>query len=1071
MGPHSDDGLADDLVLDIPIPHKTLSQTRPSAHKEPGSRCDAGDDGASWYSRLGTYDSDSVDDDHSHDLTYLAGRASVMDNMLLSLDQFESSPSHSRNPSTQHSDIPDFTLDNPAPRRPPRNPTRRRNHGHSSSYSSGYSLPYYEGAPGRRMPGRPRGESGSSSATLQGGFSRGEKVSLGNGLSSASTDGPRRRYNGDMSGPALHTQHARGARTKGSKSSNSSSFDMSSRGVVLAPPPGLGKLNHPARRTASMDQLPSLEMVRGVSGASSIIQKAKPIQASNYDFLDAAPTPTVLQGPRKMTSSTTFGQPSPVLGQAPLSPLLGSSRPTTSNRIRKARAEIPDPSVFRSQANDFVDSATSREFSLPGHNYEEFPAPSPNLSSSQKGWQSVSGATPAATRERPGFFRRVFGSSKSNTLASSMPAAARQYQSSQGDSIGADVFSHHQQPQQHKPSLGQHHIASQMIHHVTPTGQRPSIKDFSTSDQEQTRTPPPAAPPTPLLTKKHSSFFRRRKKSVSDAIRGSPGAASVTAQPQPLGNVDINIGRHHPSMSSLRQVMNPYLGDSEPSDVYFETSENQMRYPLGDRYREDGNSEDIPMPSQIGNGGATICAVNPVEEREQPDWCLTNLGNEMAENIQAAGKLNMDSPKFKLKLRGRSNSSNGFGSSGVNNSFYVENSSAEASDQNMLAHLDSRDDLVPPDSVARLRPMTSPTAPRPTQPRSIPVNNARQKAAHEKQVVVPETLANSPSSPQQEFHNATSWVTGSETSLAEPLEATNRHRLLPSSSSSSVAAATAVSVAALPKSSRVWLHPGSSDEHLGKSYRAPPLPPLPHPIAFDSNTPNFSSTKSTPLSTHDAFQSATSLPALHPGSGEIDDEINTTNDENVRSKLKDGPVDWAAETSSSMAAVGLGIEKDVETVSEPEMTARVHHPAHEPDALALAAAADAADAAALTDSEIPTIEIPISPTVEDRAVAQHIFDGTDDFANNPDRAVGILGDADAASVRVRLAYMELFNWGGFNILTALRALCAKLLLKGESQQMDRVLDAFSERWCACNVNHGFKARGLYLSTGIVKCKS
>ena len=1060
MNPSSDDGLADDLVLDIPTPHKILSQRRPSAHNEPGNRRDGGDDGASWYSRLGIYDSDSVNDDHSHDLTYLAGRASVMDNMLLSLDQLEPSPTHSRNASIQHSDMPDFTLDNSASRRPPRNPARRRNHGHSSSYSSGYSHPSYEGIPGRRTHGRTRGESGSSSATLQGGLSRGEKVSLGQGLSSANTDGQRRRYNGDTSGSALHSQHARGARTRGSKSSNSSSFDMSSRGTVLAPPPGLGNLNHPARRTASMDQLPCFETAGSASGASSIIQKTNLVHSSNYDFLDAAPTPTVLQGPRKMTS-TTFGQPSPVLGQAPLSPLLGSSRPTTSNRIRKAKTEIPDPSAFRSQANDFVDSATSREFFLPGHSYEEFPAPSPNLSSSQKGWQSVSAATPATTRERPGFFRRVFGSSKSNTPAISVPAAARHYQPFQGESIGADVFSQHHQPQQHKPSLGQHHIASQMIHQVQPTGQRPSVKEFSTGDQEQTPFPPPATPSAPPLTKKHSSFFRRRKKSVSDAIRGSPAAAYPTPQPQPLGNVDINIGRHHPSMSSLRQVMNPYLGDSETSDVYFESSENQMRYPLIDRYREDNNGVVVLTPSYMGNDGATIRAVNPVDERERADWSLTHLGNEMAENIQAAGKFNIDSPKFKLKMRGRSDSSTGFGSKSTDNTFYVENSSAEASDQNILAYLDNRDDMVPPDNIAQLRPMTSPMAPRPSQARSVPVKTATPRAVHGKQLVVPETLANSPSSPQQEFHNATSWVTSSETSLAEPVEATNRHRPLPASSpssSSSAAAATSASVAAIPKPSRVWLHPDSSDEHLEEPNRAPPLPPPPHPIDSDANTPNFSSAKSTPLSMHDAFQSATSLPALHAGTSEADDKASAANDKNVRSRSKDGVVDSTVETASSKAALGLGIEEDTEVVSEPEMNARVRHPTQEPDALALAAAADAA---ALADLEIPTTEVPISPTVEDYAVAQHIFDGTGDFANSPDRAVGILGDADAASARVRLAYMEFFDWGGMNILMALRALCANLLLRGESQQMDRVLDAFSERWCACNANHGFKARGSY----------
>jgi Sec7-like guanine-nucleotide exchange factor len=34
-----------------------------------------------------------------------------------------------------------------------------------------------------------------------------------------------------------------------------------------------------------------------------------------------------------------------------------------------------------------------------------------------------------------------------------------------------------------------------------------------------------------------------------------------------------------------------------------------------------------------------------------------------------------------------------------------------------------------------------------------------------------------------------------------------------------------------------------------------------------------------------------------------------------------------------------------------------------------------------------------------------------------------------------------------------------LVVRAESQQLDRVIDAFSERWCECNQNHGFRDRG------------
>ncbi|KAJ6032369.1 hypothetical protein N7540_003101 [Penicillium herquei] len=94
------------------------------------------------------------------------------------------------------------------------------------------------------------------------------------------------------------------------------------------------------------------------------------------------------------------------------------------------------------------------------------------------------------------------------------------------------------------------------------------------------------------------------------------------------------------------------------------------------------------------------------------------------------------------------------------------------------------------------------------------------------------------------------------------------------------------------------------------------------------------------------------------------------------------------------------------------------------------------------------------PTASDREQAQKLFDSQDQVVGN-DPAAAWLGDPDRAMVRE--AYMRLFNWSHLNILAALRSLCQRLILKGETQQVDRVLDAFSNRWCDCNPSHGFKA--------------
>ncbi|KAJ5780916.1 SEC7-like alpha orthogonal bundle [Penicillium paradoxum] len=102
----------------------------------------------------------------------------------------------------------------------------------------------------------------------------------------------------------------------------------------------------------------------------------------------------------------------------------------------------------------------------------------------------------------------------------------------------------------------------------------------------------------------------------------------------------------------------------------------------------------------------------------------------------------------------------------------------------------------------------------------------------------------------------------------------------------------------------------------------------------------------------------------------------------------------------------------------------------------------------------PGDAIEYGPTALDREQAQKLFDSQDQVVGN-EPAAAWLGDPDRAMVRE--AYMQLFNWSNLNIVASLRALCDRLVLKGETQQVDRVLDAFSSRWCDCNPSHGFKA--------------
>ncbi|GAB7352140.1 hypothetical protein MBLNU459_g2630t1 [Dothideomycetes sp. NU459] len=110
-------------------------------------------------------------------------------------------------------------------------------------------------------------------------------------------------------------------------------------------------------------------------------------------------------------------------------------------------------------------------------------------------------------------------------------------------------------------------------------------------------------------------------------------------------------------------------------------------------------------------------------------------------------------------------------------------------------------------------------------------------------------------------------------------------------------------------------------------------------------------------------------------------------------------------------------------------------------------------------SSAPSSVNPDEPTSEDKERAKQIYDGDEGFLLKGEAAAW-LGERKPASGRALVAYMALFNWSGQNILSAMRSLCGRLVLKGESQQVDRVLDAFAQRWDQCNQNNGFKGTNV-----------
>ncbi|KAG8162465.1 hypothetical protein KVR01_008230 [Diaporthe batatas] len=96
------------------------------------------------------------------------------------------------------------------------------------------------------------------------------------------------------------------------------------------------------------------------------------------------------------------------------------------------------------------------------------------------------------------------------------------------------------------------------------------------------------------------------------------------------------------------------------------------------------------------------------------------------------------------------------------------------------------------------------------------------------------------------------------------------------------------------------------------------------------------------------------------------------------------------------------------------------------------------------------------PTEDDKAKAQKIFDGNEEFILK-DKAASWMGEEGLIRQRVLQAYMDLYDFKNKSIVTSLRDVCNRLVLRAETQQVDRILVAFSARWCSCNPNHGFKS--------------
>ncbi|KAL8999606.1 MAG: hypothetical protein Q9169_001566 [Polycauliona sp. 2 TL-2023] len=789
----------------------------------------------------------------SHDLSLTAniGRSSVVDSMLLSL-----------NPDQPKIESPPYAL--PSRFTSPESP-RSRGHLPGSSLSSDYSFPSpstNSGPDSHRSNHLPRGRR-SNSSNFQS-LSR---------IDSLTTDEERadtrraRAYQSQRAGLGGRTSvpASRNGR-KSNKSSGSSSVDFGHMMRQSALP----------RRSASFDDThrrPSLPISSSIS------------QPIIYRNVEAAPTPTVPSGPRSPIL------PSPV---APHTVPSSSRRNFRNQGTKKSRADEKKGSAGLKPEN--LEETQHMPPSILKAQRSESPAKERhNPAMHQQRPPSQSRDHP---KERPGFFRRVFMSSK-NTNA-----------------VTQDALLPPSQPQSSRNSV-----------RVDPESVAAPPRGLSKSglSVDITNLPrEPAAPPP--LTKKPSSFFRRRKKSVSEPVPPPALVPAPLAQPQPPDDAM----KHNPSVSSLRELMSPYLSNS--SDVRKASTTGQ--------HDVDPRSQKTPVERStikpvFPNSASHKSAKRVVEERQTES---STSGDALSAKADVSPDDKLLHPHNQSFFHDNSSNETRLNASDTSHAEVNETSSVEkpmssqAKEDNLAAEDAERPNLFNDGSIEAAQPVVD-----------FMQNSKGRKVLGRKPTRSPQTPGENHALRETKEQPATATET---TAVQEIVATVNPDEATP----------------------RVWLRPERSAEDLRS--------------LAETSSPN----------------------------GDVQP-----------------PQPDADRPSSSRRG------RVVKTVcSAPESAGSV-----------------------LIDPTSPDFDATL-PFREDKVLAQRVFEADETLVSKA-KAAAWLGEAGPDRARVRRAYMELFDWQNINILTALRGFCGKLLLKGETQQIDRVLDAFSTQWCACNANHGFKA--------------
>ncbi|KAF1928871.1 uncharacterized protein M421DRAFT_420107 [Didymella exigua CBS 183.55] len=849
----------------------------------------------------------------SHDLSFAEGataRDSVVDNMLLSLDQFSTGNMFGASLSSRREDESFYIRDNSY--RPPG--SRNRGHTYTTSGSSDYDLHADDSTP--RYPSHSRARRSNSSNNVA-------SPSVRNG--SARDPYPRRQVNG-ANGQYQQTAHMRGGGNKGSKSSGgSSSLDYGQTGILGTHRLGFGK------RSASFDH--STRSVLPSANNDSVLDRGRTAYMNYDQEYDAAPEPTIFAGPRRMQPAPQSVTAQPLQQSAYTSPLMapaprrrGSIRSNTSYKtLRKGKSQL-DPTM-RAQAQEFVNAASSLRDLPTVPVYQEATAPAPSVGT-RKSLFGTQDAAPAP-KEKPGFFRRVFGGSSSktqpqpaatshppNTASAELPASA-QSRPSELDSIYSN-----NRPRTTPTSTT--HIANQ-------------LKSLPKPPQSAAGCPSEMQPPAPpILAKKPSSFFRRRKKSISETTK-PPVMPFDFAPPRPLVTAQPS-----PSVSSLRQVMNPYLVESPlAGERFYESREHQRT-----GGKQNGEPSQGFSPGYKPHKDATVRTVLPDSREASPPPLSRN--EQLKSDLQSTG-----GPKLKLKAK-QGKPAPAVATS-QEDTFLADSSSCNEDLSDGASPV-----REPSGAVQTRKPSPGPTSSSLTQTLAEGTSESKARGEPKPGLLIPNAR-----------------VTPDSGSASQRTLAAEEDGWVVTAPTTDVKNARGHS----PSAKRVWLDttvtvesPVDVTDRLrlplegARSYTQP-LEQASVPVTPDVASP-----------ADDVFHSATSLPLVHVPTRDSDKTIPS-------------------------------IVDDRSTHTE------------------------------TTDADMER--------------ARKIFNGNESALQKSQSAT-MLGDVTLSAARTRKAFMSLFDWTNFTILAAMRDMCGKLVLKAETQQVDRILMSLSERWCECNPTHGFK---------------